>query len=569
MRALAALISTIALFGCDYHRPLGTSLKPQPLGPLPGAGTGSGGSGGTPDLTWNPASDADSYEVQVDDSCRIGIPCDFPSPEIDVFVTDPYYVPVTPLTVPSSGPRRQTYCWRVRGCHQSTCGDWSDPRCFVVGADKTLNRDLNGDGYADFVVGAPRYNTQGTEDGRVGVFVGGAKLPERPALVVPGQAYLHVGQSVATVGDVNGDGYGDYLVSNGGDLNNLNGNGTPAAVRVYFGGPTLKVQPDVVLTQPDQYYEVYAATGCGDLNGDGYDDLAFTVDNIWQSLGQRIEVHFGGPDLATSAPLILQAGDAGGNLVQAVPAGDVNGDGYADLLVSYVPPSGNAVGAMIFYGGPAMDVLPDVVIPWPDPPAGTYTAVAGLGDVNGDGFADVALGVPRETSSSDQVGLVRVFFGGEPPHTTADLMLAEDFAGDAFGTVILPAGDLNQDGYADFAVLSTGTQYPVTGSDGHSHTTMTHSGQVLLFAGGPVPASTPFAAVSAPSDHPYVFRAAIVDLDGDGVAEILVSESSEIGSTTTASSQVAIYGAGDNYAKPVRVLPGFKVGDNFGIALSQ
>ena len=517
MRTLVVLLSTVALHGCDYHRPLGNTLKPQPTSPLPGAGTGNANSGSTPTLTWNPANEADSYEVQVDDSCQIGIPCDFPSPEIDVFVTDPYYVPVTPLSVSSTGPRRQTYCWRVRGCHQNTCGEWSDPRCFVVGADKTLNRDLNGDGFADLVVGAPRYTTGQSEEGRAAVYLGGAKLPERAALVHPGAPYVPVGRSVATVGDVNGDGYGDYVLTTGADYSNLNGNGMPATLQVFFGGTVLKPQPDVTLREPTQQYEFAQALGCGDLNGDGYDDIVALVykypdpGSVGPTEGPWVKVYFGGPSLAASAPLVMLGTDA------------------AHLLVS----------------------------------------AAAAGDVNGDGFADVALGVPSSPVIGVQQGSVRIFFGGAAPHTTADLTLPEDFGGERFAVGILPAGDLDHDGYADFAVLSTGTVYLVNNDDGHGQTSRVYPGKASLFAGGPAPAASSFATVSAPSDHAYVLAGSMVDLDGDGVPEILLGEWNDSGSSLTQLTQVAIYRASNGYAAPARVLPGFKAGDDFGIAISQ
>jgi hypothetical protein len=573
MRALVALAIPLLLLGCDYHRRLGTDLKPQPTSPLPGAGTGKGT---TPPLTWTATEGADQYEVQVDNSCTIAVPCDFPSPEIDVFVTDPSYVPVTPLTVPSTGPRRQTYCWRVRGCHQGTCGEWSTPRCFVVGADKTLNRDLNGDGYSDVVIAAPRYSDNGTDDGRVGVYLGGTDLPEKPVLVHKGVPYLHLGESVATVGDVNGDGYGDYVITTMGDYGNLNGNGAPGAAKVFFGAPSLRMQPDVTFAQATQWHYVAGATGCGDLNGDGYDDLAFLVAKLadynsgMPAEGPWLEVHFGGPDLAVAAPLVLGGSDAGSVPLQEVAAGDVNGDGYPDLLVTSLSLSDQKSTAVIFYGGPAMDAVPDVVIAGPVPVSGSNLVVSGVGDVNGDGFADVAVAVHSWPSSSGgQPGMVHVFFGGTVPHVAADLTLTEDFSGEGFGMAVLPAGDINNDGYADFAVLSQGTTYVVTNSDGHGSTARPYPGKASLFMGAENPSTTPVASVSAPVDHAWVLAGSMVDLDGDGASDLLMAEWTEAGSTMTELTQVAIYRASDGYGSAARVLHGFKAGDDFGLQISQ
>jgi hypothetical protein len=145
--------------------------------------------------------------------------------------------------------------------------------------------------------------------------------------------------------------------------------------------------------------------------------------------------------------------------------------------------------------------------------------------------------------------------------------LQEIFGGEMFGTAILAPGDVNQDGYGDIAVLARGTTYLVVNSDGHGSTARTHPGCVYLFSGGPAPASVPFATLSAPSDHPYAFAGTSLDLDGDGASEILFTQWSEGGSSMTQQTQVAAYQGSDSDTKPLRVFAGFKPGDDFGIAL--
>jgi FG-GAP repeat len=573
MRTLVALVSATLLLGCDYHRTLGNDAKVHPTSPLPGAGTGTSASGSKPTLSWTANTTADSYEVQLDDSCQLGKTCDFPSPEIDVMVTDPFYVPEAPLPVPSTGPHRQTYCWRVRGCHESACGEWSDARCFVVGVDKTLNRDLNGDGYADLVVGAPEYNRD-TRTGRAAVYLGDTKLPSQPAIIHEGAPYTSLGGSVATVGDLNGDGYGDYMLASDGDYNNMNGNGAIGQVKVFYGGPTLKKQPDVVFLGANQQYRMASLTGCGDLNGDGYDDLAFIVgitslDPSVQADPPWVEIHFGGPDLATSPPLVLHGDRATVQPVQLAAAGDVNGDGYPDLMVSFVDRStGLVAGAKIFYGGQAMDSVPDAGITLPAEAAGTFPWIAGLGDINGDGFADLGFGVPNLDQSAPQAGVAYVFFGGASLSGSPDLTLQANTWEERFGLSILAAGDINHDGYADFAVLSLGGTSVVVNSDGHGSYGVRLPGKVSLFAGGPSPASTPFATVPAPVDHPDVNTGSLFDLDGDGIPEILVNQSTYSGDSLDIHAQVAIYRSG-NTATPARILGEFKANDDFGITMSQ
>jgi hypothetical protein len=104
---------------------------------------------------------------------------------------------------------------------------------------------------------------------------------------------------------------------------------------------------------------------------------------------------------------------------------------------------------------------------------------------------------------------------------------------------------------------------------GRGSTSKPIPGQVLLYAGGPSPSSTPFASITAPADHPDVNGGAIFDLDGDGPPEILVEQSSSPNTSGDINTQVAIYSGSNNYAALARVLPSFMANDDFGISMSQ
>jgi hypothetical protein len=79
-------------------------------------------------------------------------------------------------------------------------------------------------------------------------------------------------------------------------------------------------------------------------------------------------------------------------------------------------------------------------------------AVSGIGDVNGDGFDDVAVGAPFNNVVASEAGRVYVFFGGDPMDATVDLTLSGEIAGDHFGWSVCRGGDLNDDGKPDFLV---------------------------------------------------------------------------------------------------------------------
>ena len=278
MRAIALLPFAIFFLGCDIHRQLGDDLRVEPVAPLASAGTGSINSplAGRPTLRWTSSSQAQTYHLQVDDSCTAAVTCDFPSPEIDeAALTTTFYVPASALPGSSTAPFIRRYYWRVQACKGDSCGEWSVTRVFVVGQERTLNRDINGDGYADFLVGAKESNVVARYAGQASVFFGGATLPSRPAWVLTGNVESdRLGFGVAMAGDVNGDGYGDYLVRAQGNLGTpLGAGGTQVGsqggrIMVFFGGPNLKSQPDVVFPaeMPGTLNDFTNGTmvGCGD-----------------------------------------------------------------------------------------------------------------------------------------------------------------------------------------------------------------------------------------------------------------------------------------------------------------
>jgi hypothetical protein len=585
MRARVLLPFAILPLGCDIHRQLGDDLRVEPVAPLAGAGTGSVSAvtAGRPTLRWSASSAAQTYHLQVDDSCSAAATCNFPSPEIDeAALTTTSYVPPNPLPAASTAPLSRPYYWRVQACSDGGCGEWSATRVFVVGQERTLNRDINGDGYPDFLVSVPG-GTGGTS-GTANVFLGGPTLPSKPALVLTGGAACDGAvDAVAMAGDVNGDGYGDYLVSCPGWFV---GDGAQVVVQsgyvqLFLGGASLRSQPDIVFPAATGAFPaatgatLYGFTGgglvgCGDLNADGYDDIAFTaVDYAADGsplMPSRVEIHFGGPDMAASAPLVLVGEslpvtlenpvgyeDFGGSIS---PAGDINGDGYPDLIVGATRSADSAMNGgkvRIYFGGPQMDSAPDVVLVMAkdaDPSLATESfgvSVAGLGDVNGDGFADVAVGAPGGEGLGNflaPLSKVYVYFGGSTPHTSPDLVLAAGKMTEQFGTLVRAAGDADHDGYADIAVMSTGV-VPIQDYKPEVY------GQASILSGGPNVGQATIASVTGGIPLQSMVTFAVLDMDADGALEFVAAQ---FGFTPNYDfvSQVSIYSKSDGYARPAR-----------------
>lgn len=304
--------------------------------------------------------------------------------------------------------------------------------------------DINGDGVPDLIVGAPYANVAGPASGRV-LVVAGATGSVIHALGGAAAGDL-LGCSVAGVGDVTGDGVPDLLIGARGD----DVGGANAGAAFLVSGATGSVVW-VVRGQAGDNLGA-AALGLGDVNGDGVPDVAigaWTADANGKNSG-AVRILSG----TSGALLRVIAGEAaydhfGGALALA---GDLDGDGIDDLLVGarWNASAGPGAGSAYVHSavsGARLRTLRGAV-------AGEAfgVAVAGLGDVTGDGVPDLAVGVPSARVNGLLTGAVRIFSGADGGLVRTLGGLAQ---GDAFGSA-LAAFDLDQDGILDLAVGAPG-----------------------------------------------------------------------------------------------------------------
>lgn len=468
------------------------------------------------------------YELQIDDSCvpGPGLPtCTFPSPEIDeTGLTATAFQPPTALAVSTAAPVGRRYYWRVRASYgASSPSAWSPIRYVDVGR---APGDLNGDGYSDVAAGAPNANPGGSsEAGAVRVYLGGAVVDGTADVSLAGGAARdHFGASVAVAGDLNADGFADlvagapdqdaaasgagrvyvffgradfssvatadrtfdgdarddrfgHVVAGAGDLD-ADGYadflvGAPDLGRVFLfrGGPTLAAEAWAVLSGTefgDRFGA--AAAGAGDVDADGFADLI-----VGAPEESRAYVYRGGTLISETpwwsfsesvAPASAGASVAG--------AGDVNGDGFADFLVGAASDTEAARRVFLYPGGaapPALPLFADEVGAILRDALGT--AVASAGDPNGDGYADWLLGMPGDALG--EAGHVALGQGFDPPVGTSVNVVLSDAEPEArFGEALSPAGDFDGDGYADVVVGA-----PLSDAGG------TWSGAAYLFRGTP------------------------------------------------------------------------------------
>lgn len=299
--------------------------------------------------------------------------------------------------------------------------------------------DVNGDGFLDFIVGASG-NTNST--GVAYVFYGGLVMNTVPDVILLGETVNnYFGASIAGAGDINGDGYDDVLVGAYG------AGGNSGKVSLFYGGSMMDNAADLYFNGEgvNNFFGTSVA-GAGDINADGFDDFIIGANGANSGNG-RVYVYYGGLNISGTADLVLNgtAGSYFGSTVEGV--GDVDNDGFADIAVGEWPWSGNTGRVLIYFGGSPMNATYDSEMQGPEPGAKFGKSIAGGRDVNGDGYVDVAIGSWGVLSG---VGRVNLYYGGWAMDGNSDREFYGHSISDFGYSVAL--GDVNGDGFGDLIV---------------------------------------------------------------------------------------------------------------------
>ncbi|MEZ4691438.1 MAG: integrin alpha, partial [Ignavibacteria bacterium] len=192
------------------------------------------------------------------------------------------------------------------------------------------------------------------------------------------------GFAVNTAGDVNGDGFDDVIIGS-----YLYSSGIGRAY-IYYGGLIMNTVADIIITGLGSGYNFgYSVSTAGDVNGDGYSDVIIGAPGYSTNTG-RAYIYFGGLNMNTGTFLTL-SGEAAGNFFggSVSSAGDVNGDGYSDVIAGAYGYSSNTGRAYVYYGGASMNNVVDVTITGAAINYNLGFSVSNAGDFNGDGYSDV------------------------------------------------------------------------------------------------------------------------------------------------------------------------------------
>jgi hypothetical protein len=374
--------------------------------------------------------------------------------------------------------------------------------------------DLNGDGYPELAV------TVGGDD-EVHIYQGSASGMEPAAATVLSGSSTSFGNYPKVGADFDGDGYDDLLM---GDGNYSDGESNEGIVELYMGS-MLGVSTSASWSYESNVANAYLGNSVtvGDYNDDGYDDAA--VGAHYYTLGHSSEglvfVWWGGPSgLASSPDWFWDADETYALAGRSLGTGDVNGDGVDDLVVGtyhWAWSSTETAGAVIFLGSSGgLASSPDGYAACPTSSGCARDLV--VGDMDGDGYDDLAMGDDGYTDGETSEGAVHFYQGKASPQPMTYTGSWECDQRFCYAGRALSVGDVNGDGLDD--VVSGTSEYDSHGSDSGDG-----GAWVFLGSSAGIDESSPTSIFTYRYTDSLGSAAALVDMDGSGAAEIYLGSS--------------------------------------------
>ncbi len=361
--------------------------------------------------------------------------------------------------------------------------DWVFPDITIYGIDQwdrsgsaVASGDINGDGYDDVLIGAPGAGSSGA----VYVIFGSSSPPSEIDLNQESVNISIFGGSsgrVVASGDINGDGYDDIII--GAYTASPEGRISAGKTYVIFGfSPPSHItidlsiqQADITIYGDDAHENSGFAVASGDVNNDNYDDIiigapAANPHGYWHQGTTYIVFSFSFPlppyvlDLNLwPADITIYGDDDEDRLGSTVASGDINNNGYNDIIIGSWRDSYVIFGESLPPTPCIIDLrsqLADITI------SGKSFPAIDIGDVNGDSYDDIIIGAYRATPipGRGSAGETYVIFASDfksPPYTIdldtqhAEITISGDDKDDESGRAVA-CGDMNGDGFNDIII---------------------------------------------------------------------------------------------------------------------